>query len=223
LRNAAFIGALLLVGGNGSVTFAEQWVSSSLAALAVGTTPLWAALFAGLWGRWPSRVEWLGLGLGFVGIIFLNLESDLRASPVGAAALLFATASWAFGSIWSRHLSLPAGLMSSATEMLAGGAVLMVLSLSAGERLTAVPSDRSLWALAYLIVFGSIVAYSAYLYLLGRVRPSLATSYAYVNPVVAVALGVGLAGERITALGIIAMLAIIAGVLLVMLRPARQA
>jgi drug/metabolite transporter (DMT)-like permease len=221
-RNAAFIGALLLVGGNGSVTFAEQWVSSSLAALAVGTTPLWAALFAGLWGRWPSRVEWLGLGLGFVGIIFLNLESDLRASPVGAAALLFATASWAFGSIWSRHLSLPAGLMSSATEMLAGGAVLMVLSLSAGERLTAVPSDRSLWALAYLIVFGSIVAYSAYLYLLGRVRPSLATSYAYVNPVVAVALGVGLAGERITALGITAMFAIIAGVLLVMLRPARQ-
>jgi drug/metabolite transporter (DMT)-like permease len=222
-RNAAVIGVLLLTGGNGLVTFAEDaGVSSGLAALAVGTVPLWAAIFAGLWGRWPVRFEWVGLGLGFVGVLMLNLESDLRASPVGAAALMFATASWAFGSIWSRQLALPAGLMASAVQMLAGGAALMAISLGTAERMTAMPSEGSLWALAYLIVIGALVGYSAYLYLLKKVRPALATSYAYVNPVVAVGLGVGFYGESITAFGLGAMVAIIAGVALVVLSRGRS-
>jgi drug/metabolite transporter (DMT)-like permease len=210
------VGALLLVGGNGGVTFAEQWVPSGLAALVVATTPLWAALFSGLWGRWPVRLEWAGLALGIAGVALLNLENGLSANPLGAAALLFATASWAFGSIWSGRLSLPSGLMAPAAEMLVGGALLMGISLALGELVPTAPSERSLWSLAYLIVFGAIVAYSAYTYLLKRVRATLATSYAYVNPVVAVGLGVWLAGEQITGIGMMAMVVILAGVALLL-------
>jgi drug/metabolite transporter (DMT)-like permease len=215
---AAIVGALLLAGGNGGVSFAQKSeVASSVAALVVATTPVWAALFAGFWGRWPNRLEWLGLGLGLVGVALLNLEGNLQANPLGAAAVLFAAVSWAFGSMLSRHISLPSGLMGAAIEMLAGGAILFGISLMFGETISHFPSDVALWALVYLIVFGSLVAYSAYTYLLSHVRPVLATSYAYVNPVVAVALGVGLAGEQITAIGIVAMLVILVAVALVVL------
>ena len=213
----ALLGTLLLVGGNAGVTFAEQWVTSGLAALGVATVPLWAALFAGLLGRWPRRFEWAGLALGFVGIVLLNLEGDMRANPLGALILLLAATSWAFGTVWSRRLSLPEGLMASAVEMLAAGAVLLPISLLAGERMSGPPSTRALLAFVYLVTFGALVAFSAYNYLLRRVRPALATSYAYVNPLVAVALGVGLAGERIGGSGLLAMVVILAGVGLVML------
>ncbi len=214
---AAVVGALLLVGGNGGVSFAEQWVASSLVALIVATTPVWAALFARIWGRWPNRLEWTGLALGLVGVAMLNLEGNLQANPLGAAAVVFATMSWAFGSMLSRHISLPPGLMGEAAEMLAGGAILLGLGVAFGETIPRFPSDVSLWALAYLIVFGSLVAYSAYMYLLSHVRPVLATSYAYVNPIVAVALGVGLAGEQITTIGMVAMVVILVAVALVVL------
>jgi drug/metabolite transporter (DMT)-like permease len=91
--SAGLVGILLLVGGNGMVIVAEQWVASGIAALAVGAVPIWAVLFAGFWGRWPVRLEWAGLLLGFAGVVLLNLEGDMRASPLGAAALIFATAS----------------------------------------------------------------------------------------------------------------------------------
>src|SRR5215472_9988655 len=97
---ALVLGALLLVGGNGGVVFAEQWVASGLAALGIAAVPLWAALFFGLWGRWPRRLEWLGLGLGFAGVVLLNLENGLRAAPIGALALIIAPMCWAFGSAW---------------------------------------------------------------------------------------------------------------------------
>jgi drug/metabolite transporter (DMT)-like permease len=209
------VGLLLLAGGNGGVTFAEQWVSSSLAAVWIASMPLWAALFSGLFGKWPGKLEWFGLGIGLVGVVLLNGEGDFQANPIGAAALLFSTICWAFGSVWSRRLPLPGGPMSSAGEMLVGGAALMLLSLGAGERMTQPPTWEAIGAVAYLIVFGSIVAFSAYLYLLRRVRPTLATSYAYVNPVVAVILGVGLANESLTPLGMAATLVILAAVALV--------
>lgn len=219
---AGIVGALLLVGGNGGVTFAEQWVASGLAALGVASTPLWAALFAGLWGRWPARLEWIGLGLGFLGVVLLNLEGDMRANPLGAAALLAAAICWSFGSIWSQRLQLPGGLMSSAAQMLVGGVVLLLISLLTGERMTAMPSGRAVGALVYLIIFGSLIAFSAYGYLLRRVRPALATSYAYVNPLVAVGLGVGLAGEQIGVRGLLAMVVILASVgLIAMFRERR--
>jgi drug/metabolite transporter (DMT)-like permease len=212
----ALLGAFLLVGGNGGVTFAEQWVTSGLAALVVATMPLWAALFAGLLGRWPGRLEWAGLALGFVGIVLLNLESDMRANPLGALILVLAAASWAFGTVWSRRLTLPMGLMASAVEMLTAGALLLLAGLLAGERITTLPNARPVLALIYLIV-AALIAFSAYNYLLRRVRPAIATSHAYVNPVVAVALGIWLAGEHISASGLLAMLLILAGVALVLL------
>lgn len=213
--SAALVGGLLLLGGNGGVVMAEQWVASGLTALGVATVALWSAIFAGLWGQWPRRLEWVGLAVGFAGVALLNLEGNLRASPAGAVALLVATMSWALGSMWSRHLDLPAGLMASAAQMLAGGGLLLLASVTIGEKVPRAVPARPLLALAYLVVFGSWVGFSAYLYLLRRVRPAVATSYAYVNPVIAMTLGVAFAGERVTLTEWVAMPVILGGVALV--------
>jgi drug/metabolite transporter (DMT)-like permease len=218
---AALLGLFLLVGGNGGVTFAEQWVASGLTALCVATVPLWAALFAGVLGRWPGRRGWAGRLLGFTGIVLLNLQGDMRASPLGALLLILAAMSWAFGTVWSGRLTLPAGLMASAVEMLAAGTVLLFAGLITGERMSGLPGARPLLAFVYLVV-AALIAFSAYNYLLRRVRPALATSYAYVNPPVAVALGVGLAGERIGGSGLLAMVLILAAVGLVLLGQQRR-
>jgi drug/metabolite transporter (DMT)-like permease len=220
-RNSALIGGLLLLGGNGGVVVAEQWVASGLAALGVATVALWSALFAGVWGQWPRRLEWLGLAVGFAGVVLLNFDGNLRGSPAGAVALLVATVSWAFGSMWSRHLDLPAGLSAPAAQMLAGGGLLLLAAALTGEVVPRAIPPRPLLALAYLVVFGSWIGFSAYLYLLRRVRPAVATSYAYVNPVVAMILGVGLAGERITPTEWLAMPVILSGVVLVMVAHSR--
>jgi len=212
---AAIVGGLLLVIGNGGVVFAEQWVSSGLAALALGAIPLWAALFSGLFGRWPRPIEWCGLAIGFAGLVLLNLENGLHANPLGAIVLLIAPISWGLGSILSQHLPGPKGLMASAAQMLAGGVMLFIVGTLLGERMTAFPGPRPLIAMAYLIVGGSLVGFTAYGYLLRNTRPALATSYAYVNPLVAVGLGVALAGEHITLIGVLAMFTILSGVVLV--------
>jgi len=214
-RHAALVGGLLLVGGNGGVIVAEQSVASGLTALGVATVALWAALFAGAWGQWPTHLEWLGLGVGFAGVALLNVGGGLRASPFGALVLLVAPISWALGSMWSRRLDLPSGLMASAAEMMTGGAMLLALSAVTGERPPAALASRPLAALVYLIVFGSWIGFSAYLFLLRHVRPAVATSYAYVNPVVAMCLGVFLAGEHVDASEWAAMPVILAGVALV--------
>ena len=218
-RNALAIGTLLLAGGNGGVAIAEQTVSSGLAALMVSAMPLWMALFAGLWGRWPATKDWVALVLGFGGIIILNLGSELRGSPGGVGVLMFATAAWAFGSLWSRKLDLPKGMMAAGAEMFTAGWVLVALSLLRGEQLPAVVPARAIWALAYLVVFGSLVAYTAYLFLLSRVPVPVASSYAYVNPVVALVLGAALAGERLPPALLVSLPLILTAVALV-LRPA---
>ncbi len=215
--NATAVGGFLFLGGSAGVAYAEQWVASGLAALVIATTPIWTVLFAGIWKHRPSRLEWSGLLLGFLGILLLNLEGDLRAHPAGAIALLLAAASWAFGSAWSLHLALPKGQLSGATQMIGGGAIVLLVSILANERFDVVPTWRSLGALAYLAVFGSLIGFTAFLYLLKRVRPALATSYAYVNPIIAVALGAWLAGEKITLLGVSAMTIIIGSVVLLAL------
>ena len=215
---AACVGGLLIVGGYGGVSFAEQWVSSGLAAAGAGASPLWTALFIGLMGKWPTRKEWVGLGLGFLGIVLLNLEHGVWADPLGAIALILAPICWALGSAISSRVALPNGLMSSAAQMLTGGCMLLIVSLIAGERLKSPPPLNALLAMSYLIVFGSLVAFSAYGYLLTRVRPALATSYAYVNPVIAIVLGIILVSEHITLVGVLAVAVILAGVALVMQR-----
>ncbi|GAA5512554.1 putative inner membrane transporter YedA [Deinococcus carri] len=217
-RASAIVGLLLLGGGTGLVTLAERDASSSVAALVIAVSPLFAALFGRLWGERTSGREWLGIAVGLAGIALLNL-GELHATPLAAFLLILAPICWTFGSQWSRHLPLPAGLMGSAAEMLTGGALLLLLSLGLGQlglgEHWGRPTPASLWALAYLTVFGSLVAYSAYMYLVAHTRPALATSYAYVNPVVAVLLGVGLGGESLTRLGWTALGVILAGVVLV--------
>lgn len=211
------VGIFLLLGGTGGVVYAEQWVGSGVAALVIATTPLWAVLFAGIWRQWPSRPEWIGLLVGFAGIILLNLDGDLRAHPKGAILLVAAAMSWSFGSMLGRRLPLPSGMMASAAQMFTGGLAVLFVSLLAGERINSAPSLRAVIAMAYLALFGSLIGYTAYTYLLHKVRPALATSYAYVNPALAVLLGVWLAGERISTMGIAAMLVILTGVVLVVL------
>lgn len=211
------VGGLLLLFGNGGVSYAQQWVSTGIAAMVVGSTPIWTVLFSGIWSEWPRRLEWAGLAVAFSGLMILNLGGELAAYPAAAAALVVAVASWSFGSAWSKRLSLPRGLMAGATQMLAGGGLLLCTSFAFGERIPAAPSGRSIAALLYLSVFGSLVGYSAYIYLLKHVRASLATSYAYVNPVIAVLLGIWLAGERLSGPEGAAMAAILSGVVLVVM------
>ncbi|MBC3421109.1 MULTISPECIES: drug/metabolite exporter YedA [unclassified Pseudomonas] len=223
-RAAGAIGFLLLSCGNGGVTLAEHaGVASGVAALAVATVPLFTLLFGLLFGHRNSRLEWAGIFLGLAGIGLLNLGSNLQASPMGAVLILFAAAAWAFGSVWSKNLPLPQGAMASAAEMLVGGAALLIGSALSGERLTQMPTAAGWGALAYLIFFGSIVAFSSYMYLLKHVRPAAATSYAYVNPVVAVLLGIVFAGEQIGAEECLAMGVIVGAVVLIGLPQWRRA
>ncbi|MGY2172845.1 drug/metabolite exporter YedA [Pseudomonas gingeri] len=215
-KAAGAIGVLLLSFGNGAVTLAEHTgVASGVAALTVATVPLFTLLCGYFWGARNTGLEWAGIVLGLIGIALLNMGSNLQSSPFGAVLLLLAAATWAFGSVWSKHLPLPPGGMASAAEMLVGGVVLLLASLVRGERMTEMPSTEGWLALLYLIVFGSIIAFNAYMYLLKHVRPAAATSYAYVNPAVAVLLGILFADEHIGWHECIAMGVIISAVVLI--------
>lgn len=215
-KAAGMIGILLLSCGNGAVSVAEHTgVASGVAALAVATVPLFTLLCGYFWGARNTRLEWAGIVLGLIGIGMLNLGSNLQASPLGASLLVFAAAAWAFGSVWSKHLPLPQGAMASAAEMLVGGVVLLIASAVSGEQLHSVPPLEGWIALAYLVGFGSIIAFNAYMYLLKHVRPAAATSYAYVNPAVAVLLGIVFVGETIGAEETLAMVVIISAVVLI--------
>jgi drug/metabolite transporter (DMT)-like permease len=221
--NATLIGFLLLGVGNGGVVLAERSVGSGLAATAVATVPLWAALFGLFWGHRPTLLQWLGLGVGFAGIVFLNLRSDLSAETGAALLLAAAPLSWAFGSVLSRRLDMPAGLMNPAAQMLTAGVLFLVGSAAAGERWQFHTAPAPMAALVYLTVFGSMVAYSAYIYLVHNASPALATSYAYVNPVVAVVLGVLLGGESFASDSLTAIGLVLAGVaLIVIFNPRRS-
>ena len=215
--NATLTGTLLLGFGNGLVCYAEQRVPSGLAAVAVASMPLFAALFGGLYGHWPRRMEALGLGVGFAGVILLNLGGSMSGSPLGALALVVAAAAWAFGSVWSKRRDMPPAAMNTAAQMLTGGAVLFVFAFAVGERWPEAPTLTASLAVLYLIVAGSLIGFSAYLYLLNTVRPALATSYAYVNPPVAVLVGALLGGEIVHRLDMAAMAVILAGVALIAL------
>jgi len=220
-RNAAFTGLLLLGLGNGLVCFAEERVSSGIAAVAVASMPLFAALFTGMYGQWPNRRESIGLAVGFAGVIVLNLGSSLSGSRIGALALLVAAACWAFGSAWSRRREMPRGPMNTAAQMLCASLALLAFGFLSGEHLPTHPTTRATLALVYLGVFGSIVAFSAYLYVLKHARPALATSYAYVNPPVAVLLGILLAGEHLGPFDLAGMAVILLGVMVITLGQAR--
>jgi drug/metabolite transporter (DMT)-like permease len=211
----------MTVLSNALVNFAEVSVSSGLVAIGVAAMPLWAGLFAALRGHHPSRGEWLGLVVGFAGVVWLNLGSEMRLSFAGAAAVLVAPIAWAYGSMWSRGRDLPEPIMSSATQMLCGSVMALVVGLAVGERIHGVPALAPTLAMLYLVVAGSILGFTAYVWLLHHVRPALATSYAYVNPPLAMAFGALLGGEHFDAHAIGAMVVILAGVLIITQSKAR--
>ena len=216
-RNAAITGVLLLAFGNGLVCFAESYVASGVAAVAIASEPLFVALVLCAYREWPRRAEVIGLVIGFIGVVLLNSGGDLRASPAAAVALLIATAAWAFGSIWSRRQDMPKGPMNVAAQMLCASVALALMAILFGERWPVHVPVQSFIALAYLAIFGSIIAFTAYLFLLRAVRPALSASYAYVNPPVAVLIGALVAGEHVGTLELIGMVVILLGVALITL------
>ncbi|HML21516.1 MAG TPA: EamA family transporter [Aggregatilinea sp.] len=231
-RDTAIIGGLLLLGGNGGVTWAEQHVPSSLAALVVGAMPLWIALLGWLFfgsGRPTSRLS-LGLITGFVGIALLVGPDNLTGeggSLAGIGALLFAALSWAFGSLYALRATLPrTPLQVTGMEMICGGALLAALGTLSGEwgdvHLAEI-SLKSGVAFGYLVIGGSLLGFSAYVWLLQNVPPAQAATYAYVNPVVALFLGWALADEPVTALTLIAAAIIIGSVVLITTAKVRPA
>jgi len=226
-KNAGIVGALMLLGGNGLVAWAEQTVPSSIASLMVATAPLWMAAI----GHYTRQTRltpgaMAGLAVGFAGIGILvwtskNGDSASALDPVGIAALLLAAVCWAGGSMYSRRARLPASpLLSTAMQMIVGGALLTVLSLALGDfgsldlsRLTL----RPIAGLIYLVVFGSIVGFSSYIWLLKNAEPALVSTYAFVNPVVAVFLGWLVAGEQIGSGALIAAAVIVSAVAIITL------
>ena len=213
---ATAVGILLPAIGNGTVTFVQQTVSSSVAALSIATAPIWMAIFSSIWGHHISRQEWLGIAIGLCGIVLLNLGGSLHGDYISASLLIFAAASWSFGSVWGKHLDTPKGLMAPASQMLTGGIALMIFSAFQHETWPAQISIKSWYALLFLVVLGSLVAYSAYQYLLKNVRPLVASSNTFVNPAVAFALGIWFAGEAVTGIEYIALAVILVGVFLVL-------
>ncbi|WP_408888957.1 drug/metabolite exporter YedA [Myxococcus faecalis] len=211
---SAVVGTLLLGVGNGGLVFAQQWVPSGVAALVVGSLPMWSALFGGLFGQWPGKLERWGLAVGFGGIVLLNLGGELGGSLLPTLVLLVSPASWALGSVLGRRMPMPTGLMAPAAQMLCGGALMLLFGLLRGESFDVMPEPRAWAAFAYLVTFGSLVGYSAYAYMMRHASPSLATSYAYVNPVVAVLLGAVFAGESLSPMAWVAMAAILGAVVL---------
>jgi drug/metabolite transporter (DMT)-like permease len=213
---ASVVGLLLPALGNGTVCYVQQTVSSSVAALSIATAPIWMAIFSSIWGHKITPKEWLGIAIGLVGIVLLNLGGSFDGDLMSAFLLIFAAASWSFGSVWGKHLAMPEGLMGAACQMLTGGLVLLIVSAYAGESWPAEVSARSWGALLFLIVLGSLIAYSAYQYLLKTVRPLVASSNTFINPLVAFAVGVWFAAEHVTMTEMIALGVILVGVFLVL-------
>ncbi|UHQ20239.1 drug/metabolite exporter YedA [Lysobacter sp. KIS68-7] len=217
----AKLSVFMVVLSNALVNLAETQVSSGLAAIAVASMPLFAGVFSMLRGRHPSRMEWAGLVIGFFGVIWLSVGGELRGSTLGLVCLIIAPLAWAWGSIWSRDQDLPEPFMMAAGQMLVGTIWLVIVALVAGERITTMPSFQATAAMLYLVVAGSIFGFTAYIWLLHHVRPALATSYAYVNPPLAVLIGALIGGETFTRHDIGAMAVILAGVVLITLAKAR--
>ena len=221
-RSALIIGTLLLVTGNGLLTWAEQFVDSGVAALIVATVPLWMVLLEALRrsGARPTALVVVGLLLGLVGIAILIGPSELGGAPVhlvGATVICLAAFSWALGSIYSRNApQVSSTLQNVGMQMLLGGAILVLCGLFLGERVDlATISARSAWSLAYLSAIGGIVSYSAYVWLLKVSTPAKVSTYAYVNPVVAVLLGWALAGETMGPRVVLASVTVVSAVVLI--------
>jgi drug/metabolite transporter (DMT)-like permease len=225
-RAAVIVGALLLVGGNGLVSWAEQYVPSGITALLYGSAPIWMVLIDFLLpsGK-PAGVKTIfAVLLGFLGIILLISPTRYGAETdgvewIGFAVLILAAIFWAGGSVYNRDATLPkSALLGTGMEMLAGGAILLGLGFVTGEWSRLDPrgvSTESLLGLLYLVIFGSIIGFSAYIWLLRHAPTPLVSTYAYVNPVIAIFMGAWLAEETISLRIIISAVIIAAAVILI--------
>ncbi|MFB8237380.1 EamA family transporter [Kitasatospora purpeofusca] len=220
LGSAALVGLLLLTGGNGLVVLGETSVPSGLAALLVAAVPLWMVLLTAAGGERPKRAELAGVLLGLVGLAVLSAPAvGGSIAPAGVVAIICATLTWAFGSFASKRIRMPGNVFaSSAYQMLAGGLGNLLIGLARGEERGLRPGDvstRSWLALAFLVVFGSLVAFTAYAWLLRAAPLTLVATYAYVNPVVAVLLGWLVLAEPLTGPTLLGGAVVVAGVCLV--------
>ena len=226
-RSSFVIGLLLLGLGNGGVTFGEQKVASGIAALLVATVPLWIAIFAHIRGvERMTRLAVAGLVAGFAGVALL-LQPGATDSPLLWMLIVLASpVAWAVGTIYARSAPVPAQpLLGTAMEMLCGGAVLVVAGSLHGEWSrfdVGSISARSILAFAYLCIFGSMVAYTAYIWLVHEVSPAAASTYAYVNPLVAVLLGTAFLGERVSAFTAVAAVLIVIAVAVILAARGRR-
>ena len=229
--SAAVLGALMLGGGFGATAVAQTTVSSGLVVAFIAVVPALVALAEWPYGVRPSRREAAGIALGLVGVVLLSRGAGFAASLPGLLWLTLACVTWSVGSVWARHglpralgggtLAMAPGAAGYASQMLAGGALLALAALAAGERPAWPPEGRALLSWAYLVVAGSLVAFSAYMVLLQRTSTALASSYTFVNPVIGLVLGVTLGGEVVTTGEWLAATVVCAGVLL-LLRPRRR-
>jgi drug/metabolite transporter (DMT)-like permease len=229
----AFIsGTLLLAGGIGSVSWAEQRVPSGLAALVAGAVPLVTVVVDWLrpGGSRPDGITVVGLLAGFAGVVLLinpGAHDAARLVPAGAGLLVVAVFSWACGTVFSRHVpGAPSPLMGAGASMLMGSVSLFALATVLGEPVAfdlGVVSVRSLAALSYLVLFGSVLAFTAYFWLIKNTTPAKAMTYAYVNPVLALLLGWAVEGEPITARVVVSASVILAAVLVVTALPHARA
>ena len=226
ILSAGLVGALLLLGGNGLVAYAEMRVPSSIASLIIASIPLWISGLNWISGdkKKPSLLEFVGLFLGFAGIIVLVFQgsnSSTNIDVIGIILLLIASLSWSIGSLYSKRANMPkSSFYNISFQMLVGGFLLLIFSMLLGEYKSFNVSNittQSLFAMFYLILFGSILAYSAYIWLFKNVNPTLASTYAFVNPVVALILGWSLASEVLSTQAIIASILIIGAVVILTL------
>ncbi len=210
--SCAKLAILFLVVGNGAVALAGSHVPCSIVAMVGATMPLMASLVEGIGRRRASRIEMLGVALGVVGVGLLNVHGELAAC--GSALLMVALSplAWAVGTVLCRRMETPAGPMATAAQLLTGGAMMLVMSLVFREHVTTDVSARSLAALVYLTIFGSLIAFTAYGFLLRHAKPAIATSHAYVNPLIALALGARVANDRPSNAALFACLVLLSGV-----------
>jgi len=230
IRTLCVVGIFLLVAGNGLVVWSEQWIHSGLAAVIIATVPLFMSTIDSLipGGHKLPPIGWLGIVIGFAGVVVLvspslGLAQGEQMELAGIVGLVLASFFWSIGSVYSTRNPVNADiLVVTGIEMLAGGIVLTVVALMTGEVYVARATTAGLLSLLYLIIFGSIVGFTAYAYLLKHVPAAKASTYAYVNPIVAVILGAILLSEPIDLRTILATLIILGGVGLVQLARTRE-
>ncbi len=207
----------------GFTAYSEQTVASGLIVAYIAIIPIIVTAMNLPFGIKPSRLELCGMLVGVAGVLTLVRGQAFTASPTGLAAITIACVSWSLGSVLSRRLPLAPGGMGFASEMLCGSVLLLALAAAVGERPAWPPQPLAAWSWVYLVVFGSLLAFNAYMILLGRVSAALASSYTFVNPVIAMTLGIWLGGETVTVFEWAAAAVITAGVVLLVVgrRPAK--